>query len=80
MAQAGAHVLLNGRELAVLSTRVESLISAGLSAAVAQFDVANRALSDAWIAEFEGTIEILVNNVGMRHRKKIKDTPREMFT
>ena len=80
MAQAGAHVLLNGRDLAGLSTRVESLISAGLSAAAAQFDVAKRALSDAWIAEFEGTIEILVNNVGMRHRKKIKDTPREMFT
>ena len=38
MAQAGAHVLLNGRDLSVLSARVETLVTAGLSAAA----VANR--------------------------------------
>ena len=80
MAQAGAHVLLNGRELGVLSAKVDLLVSAGLSAAAAQFDVADRDVCDDWIAACDGTIDILVNNVGMRHRKPIPDTPPEKFT
>ena len=80
MAQAGAHVLLNGLDLSVLSMRVESLVTMGLSAATAQFDLADRTASDAWIAGFEGKIDILVNNVGMRHRKKIPNTPPEKFS
>ena len=80
MAQAGAHVLLNGRDLSVLSMRMESLVTMGLSAATAQFDLADRTASDAWIAGFEGKIDILVNNVGMRHRKKIPNTPPEKFS
>ena len=80
MAQAGAHVLLNGRDLGVLSAKVDLLVSDGLSAAAAQFDVADRDVCDDWIVACDGAIDILVNNVGMRHRKPIPDTPPEKFT
>lgn len=80
MAQAGAHVLINGRDAGSLQTRAGDLTGAGLSAEAACFDVADRAASDAWIAARDGPIDILVNNVGMRHRKKMADTPPEIFS
>lgn len=80
MAEAGAHVLLNGRNPSVLEERAKALAGDGLSAAAAPFDVADRAASEAWIAGLGGPVDILVNNVGMRHRKPIPETPPEIFT
>lgn len=80
MAEAGAHVLINGRDAGTLNDRADELAQAGLSAKAACFDVADRAASDAWIAAHDASIDILVNNVGMRHRKPMADTPPKVFT
>lgn len=80
MAQAGANVLLNGRNRESLQSRTDELVEAGLSATVACFDVADRAASDTWIANHDGPIDILVNNVGMRHRKPMAETSSEAFS
>ena len=80
MAEAGALVLINGRDAGTLNDRAGELAEAGLSAEAACFDVADRAASDAWIDGHDGPIDILVNNVGMRHRKKMADTSPEAFT
>lgn len=79
MAQAGAAVLLNGRDAASLAARVDTLSGEGLTALAAPFDVSDRTVSDAWIGGFDGPIDILVNNVGMRHRKPVAETPPEAF-
>lgn len=80
MAEAGAHVLLNGRDEGALQERVERLASQGFSAQAACFDVSDRAASDSWIAGYGPPIGILVNNVGMRHRKPMAETEPEAFT
>ena len=80
MAQAGATVLLNGRDRDALQTRVDQLEQETLPATVALFDVADRESSDAWIDVYAKPVDILVNNVGMRHRKPIPQTPPEEFS
>ncbi len=80
MAQAGADVLLNGRDSETLEGRVGELKTEGLLATAATFDVADRAASDAWIDAYAQRVDILVNNVGMRHRKPMEDCPPEEFS
>lgn len=80
MAEAGATVLLNGRYREILQERVDALTEGGLLAKTAPFDIADRAARNAWIEKQTGTIDILVNNVGMRHRKPIGQTPPEAFS
>jgi gluconate 5-dehydrogenase len=70
LAEAGAHVLLNGRAPERLRGRVETLHAAGLSASAVAFNVADRAaMSQALRAV--GRIDILVNNVGERDRRRL---------
>ena len=80
MAEADADVLINGRDTETLDDRVAELTEAGLSAAAANFDIADRAARDAWIVSHGEPIEILVNNVGMRNRKKLTETTPEAFS
>jgi len=80
MARAGAHVLINGRDGERLAALAAELGAAGLQASAAGFDVADQTARDAWFGEFHGPIDILVNNVGARHRKPIADCPPEDFT
>lgn len=80
MAEAGATVLLNGRDNEILQTRVDVLTKEGLSAKTASFDVADRTARKVWVDNQTGSIDILVNNVGMRHRKPIAETPPEAFS
>lgn len=80
MAEAGATVLLNGRYREILQTRVDTLAEAGLSAKSAPFDVADRTAWKAWLDSQADPIDILVNNVGMRHRKPIAETTPEAFS
>ena len=65
LAQAGAHVVLNGRETTTLQPRLEEFQAQGLAASTAAFDVRDRAATDAAIARIEatqGALDILVNN------------------
>lgn len=80
IAEAGATVLLNGRNPEVLRTRVDTLAEGGLSAKAAPFDVADRTAQKVWLDSQADPIDILVNNVGMRHRKPIEETSPEAFS
>ena len=68
LANAGAHVVLNGRTPDALQARAEGLRSAGLAASIAAFDVADtgaaKAAVESLIAE-HGRIDILINNAGI---------------
>jgi len=79
MARAGAHVLINGRDGDRLDTLAAELGAAGFEATAACFDVADPAARNAWLGSHEGRIDILVNNVGARHRKPIAECPPDDF-
>ena len=76
LAEAGARVVLNGRNVARLETAAATLREKGLSIATASFDVADSASVDAGIrdviARFDA-IDILVNNAGVQHRAPIEE-------
>ena len=81
LAQAGAHVILNGRTASKVDAAAQSLKAQGLSVGTSVFDVTNpdsvRAAVDQ--IEAEGAIDILVNNAGMQHRAPLEDFPAEAF-
>lgn len=79
MAEAGAHVLLNGRDAAALSQRCRELADAGFGAEPAPFDVFDTAAAEAWLDGQPDAPDILVNNVGFRHRHAIEACPPDAF-
>jgi gluconate 5-dehydrogenase len=76
LAEAGAAVVLNGRDRAKLAEAAEALRSAGHHVLVSAFDVADEA---AVVAAFDRldaqglVIDILVNNAGVQLRKPMLD-------
>ncbi len=70
MAQAGAHVILNGRNNVKLAAALARLQAEGLSASSESFDVtdADAVRSAIDRLEAQGQIDILVNNAGMTIR------------
>lgn len=82
LAQAGASVVLNGRDPAVLAAAVRTLAEEGHDVAEAGFDVTDPEALDAAIGEIEtrlGPIEVLVNNAGINRRIPAVDFPVETF-
>jgi gluconate 5-dehydrogenase len=75
LAQAGATVILNGRDQTVLDARVAELAAQGLKKAqTACFDVSNETNASAAIADIgqrQGRLDILVNNAGITHREEL---------
>ena len=74
LAQAGATVILNGRDQAALDARVAELTSQGLKAQTACFDVSNEIAASAAVADIgqrHGRLDILVNNAGITHREEL---------
>ncbi len=72
---AGARVIVNGRDTAVIDAAVKAL---GKNAIAAPFDVTDKAAIEAAVAKIEkdiGPIDILVNNAGMQKRAPIVDFP-----
>jgi gluconate 5-dehydrogenase len=76
LAEAGARVVLNGRNIAKLEAAAATLREKGLTIETASFDVADSASVDAGIrdviARFDA-IDILVNNAGVQHRAPIEE-------
>ncbi len=71
LGQAGARVVLNGRDAGKLAQAAALLASEGLSVQARAFDVTKRDEVDAGIQAVEsgiGAIDILVNNAGMTRR------------
>jgi gluconate 5-dehydrogenase len=74
LAEAGAEVLLNGRDEGRLAPAVEALRRRGFAAAPLEFDVADEAaVARAFeiIAGDYDRLDILISNVGLRNRRAI---------
>lgn len=82
LAEAGAAVVLNGRDEAALEAARSKLAEAGHAVHARAFDVTDaiavRAQVDAIEAEI-GPIEILFNNAGMQHRAPLEDFPLDAW-
>ncbi len=82
LAEAGAMVVLNGRDAGKLAAAAASLEAAGIKASQLAFDATDHAAVRAAVDQFEATtgpIDILVNNAGMQHRAPLEDFPPEAF-
>ena len=82
LAQAGALVVLNGRDAAKLDAAAAVLKAEGLKAFVAAFDVTDRAAVIAGVEHIEtfiGPIDILVNNAGIQRRGPFETFPEETW-
>lgn len=78
LSDAGAHVVLNGRDKAKLERAQQALAAAGRKASIAPFDVTDQKAVEAGIAMIEaeiGPIDILINNAGMQKRAPITEFP-----
>ncbi|UWU15327.1 SDR family oxidoreductase [Rhizobium sullae] len=76
LADAGAHVLVNGRTAATLDEAVEAIRASGGSAEAAAFNVADRDAQRAAMIDIEKNhdrLDILINNVGARDRRPLAD-------
>ena len=82
LAEAGAAIVLNGRDAGKLEGAAEALRSLGATVKTLAFDVTDhdavRAAVDGFEAA-EGAIDILVNNAGMQHRTPLEDFPADAF-
>jgi gluconate 5-dehydrogenase len=78
LSQAGASVVLNGRDAVKLAAAAETIPGARTLA----FDATDHAAVRAAVDGFEvdhGSIDILVNNAGMQHRGPLEDFPADAF-
>ncbi len=82
LAEAGAKIVLNGRDESKLGAAAEELRAQGAEVATLAFDVTDhdtvRAAVDAFEAD-HGAIDILINNAGMQHRTELQDFPADAF-
>jgi len=79
LAEAGASVVLNGRDEVKLAEAASQIPGATTLA----FDVTDHAAARAAVDAFEaetGAIDILVNNAGMQFRAPLEDFPADAFT
>ena len=77
LAQAGASVILNGRDEAKLTRAASALEQSGATVERATFDVTDQAATLAGVEALEarGPIDILVNNAGIQRRGALEDFP-----
>jgi gluconate 5-dehydrogenase len=82
LAEAGAVVVLNGRDQAALEAARAEIAGSGHEVHAMPFDVTDAAAVTAGVARIEaeiGPIEILFNNAGMQHRAMLEDFPVEAW-
>jgi gluconate 5-dehydrogenase len=80
LAEAGATVVVNGRNREALDAAVRSLDDAGLAASASVFDVTDRDAVRLGIGAIEarhGAIDILINNAGIQRRHAFVDFTAE---
>jgi len=76
LAQAGARIVLNGRNADKLHRAAELLSGSGADVTIQAFDVTDSAAVDAGIAAIEarlGPLDIVVNNAAMNRRQPLAD-------
>ena len=82
LSQAGAEIILNGRDGGKLAKAAQILRETGASVHELAFDATDHAAVKAAIDGFEtdhGAIDILVNNAGMQFRTPLEDFPADKF-
>jgi gluconate 5-dehydrogenase len=82
LAEAGATVILNGRDAARLKTAQTELKAAGADVHAVVFDVTDEAAVNLGISTIEttiGAIDILVNNAGIQRRMPLDEFPAETW-
>jgi gluconate 5-dehydrogenase len=83
LAEAGARVVLNGRDAGSLAhAHAELANRRGFRTEIKSFDVTDPAAVAAGVAEIEadiGPIEILFNNAGMQHRTPLHEFPLDAW-
>ena len=82
LGQAGAHLILNGRDKDKLELAHRALVAKDLHVQSNAFDVTDETAVNTAIAKIEakhGSIDILVNNAGMQFRTPLEDYPAEKF-
>ncbi|MGP6090043.1 SDR family oxidoreductase [Antarctobacter jejuensis] len=82
LAEAGAEIILNGRDPKKLASAAEALRGEGHRVHEVPFDATDHEAVRAAVGKFEeevGAIDILVNNAGMQYRTPLEDYPAEMF-
>jgi gluconate 5-dehydrogenase len=76
MADAGAHVVLNGRDVTALAAASSAISDSGGSVETAAFDVTDEGAVKAAIAGIvarHGRLDVLVGNAGIQHRRPLLD-------
>ncbi|MBX2882068.1 MAG: SDR family oxidoreductase [Granulosicoccus sp.] len=82
LSEAGAEIVLNGRDETKLKLAAETLTSAKAKVYQLPFDATDHAGVKTAIDDFEanhGAIDILVNNAGMQHRTELENFPADKF-
>jgi gluconate 5-dehydrogenase len=82
LAQAGASIVLNGRNTTALAQAAEVLRAEGATVHTVAFDVSVGAAVAEGVAQIEreiGAIDILINNAGMQHRAPLEDFPEDKW-
>ncbi|RJE81127.1 SDR family oxidoreductase [Paracoccus sp. JM45] len=82
LSEAGASIVLNGRDPAKLAQSAKTLRDAGASVDELAFDVTDHDAVRKAVDSFEaetGPIDILINNAGMQHRAPLEDFPADAF-
>jgi len=82
LSEAGAKIVLNGRDEKKLKAAAAKLSGAGATVLTRVFDVTDHADVANVIDELEGSgerIDILVNNAGMQHRAPLEEFPADAF-
>lgn len=82
LSEAGARIVLNGRDTGKLADAAARLRSAGADVRELAFDATDNVAVAAAIDGFEvseGAIDILINNAGMQHRTPLEEFPADKF-
>lgn len=82
LAEAGAAIIINGRDKTKISSAVAALSSIGPQVYQLAFNATDHGAAKAAVDGFEtetGPIDILINNAGMQHRTPLEDFPPEAF-
>lgn len=82
LAQAGAAVIINGRDAGKIADAAAKLEAEGATVHQLAFDACDHAVVKAAVDGYEadvGPIDILFNNAGMQHRTPLEDFPSDAF-
>jgi gluconate 5-dehydrogenase len=82
LGEAGARIVINGRDAGKLEAARAALSAKGLTVSVAVFDVTDEQAVAQGVQRIEqetGPIDILVNNAGMQFRTPLEDFPLEKW-